>query len=336
MFGYSGPEATGRELADLVGSDDQAKVKQAVRLAAREQRREEASGRAVPREGQAFAVQMVLTPCVRGNSRPTCLICVFYDLSGETRQLEEARLMAEQRPRQELAQVLAAYKELEDFTYKMALDQRTPLGHIDNFAARLRRAAGESLDAKCRSYLDTLDAAARQLGRMSDSLLHFARIGQMQMCPLHFNLGDIVRETMRDLRREHAGREIEWVVEDLPSVHGDPAMLGQALSHLLENALKYTRPLPRARIEVAGRTRENEHVISIRDNGIGFDSHQAGQLFAAFQRLPGAREYEGLGLGLAMVRRIIHRHNGRVWAEGVPGQGATFYFALPHLGRDTP
>ena len=164
---------------------------------------------------------------------------------------------------------------------------------------------------------------------MIADLLTFSRIGRAEMHRVWFNLTDIMEEVRRDLQAQVRNRHVTWIIPELPEVHGDPFMLRQALHNLLGNALKFTRAREEARIEVTVETTEREHIIAIRDNGAGFDMKYASKLFGVFQRLHPATDFEGTGIGLANVRRIIARHGGRTWAEGQRGAGARFYFSLP-------
>lgn len=227
-----------------------------------------------------------------------------------------------------LAELEAASREMEEFTHAIAQDLQTPLRHIESFTGLLMKSASDRLDQKSQGYLKTISCSAHKMGKLIDDLFAFSRIGRAEMYRLPIGLGDIVDEVIHDLRRETESRSVEWVIGDLPQVVGDPVMLWQVMTNLLSNALKFTRPREHARIEINGSTTDTEHIISVRDNGVGFDNHYADKIFGIFKRLR-HEEFEGTGVGLANVRRIIHRHGGRVWAEGVEGVGATFYFSLP-------
>jgi light-regulated signal transduction histidine kinase (bacteriophytochrome) len=167
------------------------------------------------------------------------------------------------------------------------------------------------------------------MGALLDELVTYCRIGQIELTHLQFNLTDTVREIVHDLRRAAEGRHIEWVVGGLPEVVGDPALLWLVLENLLANAVKFTRPREHARIEIGSQSTPREIIVFVADNGVGFDPRHRAKLFGVFQRLHPATEFEGIGAGLANVRRIVRRHGGRAWAEGALDQGATFYFSLP-------
>jgi light-regulated signal transduction histidine kinase (bacteriophytochrome) len=236
--------------------------------------------------------------------------------------------------RERTMQLEQANKELEAFAYSVSHDLRTPLRHIDGFIGLLQKKAQATLDEQGRHYMDTISEAAKKMGLLIDDLLAFSRMGRSSMFFKQLELDPLVREVIGELEPDAAGRTIDWRIGELPAVRGDAALLRMVLVNLIANALKFTRPRQKARIEIGSLPSEtSEAVIFVGDNGVGFDMAYGDKLFGVFQRLHRAEEFEGTGIGLANVHRIIARHGGRVWAEGKPDQGATFFFALPHAAK---
>lgn len=241
---------------------------------------------------------------------------------------ERARLLAEVASRNALLE--AANKELEAFSYSVSHDLRAPLRHIDGFAGLLQRTAAAKHDEKEQRYLTLITESAKRMGRLIDDLLDFSRMGRAEMRRDTVDMDALVRAVLRDLEPDTQGRVIEWRVAPLPPVLGDASLLRQVWMNLLSNAVKYSRPRARAVIEVGSEMRSvGEIRFFVRDNGVGFEMKYADHLFGVFQRLHRAEDFEGTGIGLANVRRIIARHGGRTWAEGQPDAGATIWFSLP-------
>ncbi len=244
----------------------------------------------------------------------TCLVGMGLDISARREAEETLRRLNE---------------ELEAFCYSVSHDLRAPLRHIGGFTALLRQRVGATLDQKDRRYLDKISESSVQMGRLIDDLLAFSRMGRVEMHKTRVNLEQLVREVIEDLAEEDESREIVWKLGPLPGVWADPAMLRLVLVNLISNALKYTRPRAVAEIAIACTRGHGEAVFCISDNGVGFDIQYVDKLFGVFQRLHSAAEFQGTGIGLANVRRVIHRHGGRTWAEGAVDDGARFYFSLP-------
>jgi light-regulated signal transduction histidine kinase (bacteriophytochrome) len=228
------------------------------------------------------------------------------------------------------AQLAAANQELEAFSYSVSHDLRAPLRHIDGFLGLLKAKLEPTLDDESRRYMATISDAALRMAALIDDLLSFSRTGRFEMSKSRVDLNALVREVIGEFEPETQGRVIDWRIAELPVVTGDRAMLRVVLVNLISNALKFTQPRARAEIGIGCQPgREGETVISVRDNGVGFDMRYVDKLFGVFQRLHGVDEFEGTGIGLANVRRIIGRHGGTTWAEGKVDGGATFYISLP-------
>jgi len=263
-------------------------------------------------------------------------IIQWFGTNTEITEIVEAR-EALSRSRQELERLVqartsdlaTANQELEAFGYTVSHDLRAPLRHIDSYINLLAKQAGPSLDEKAQKQVSTIAQAAKRMGSLIDDLLVLSRLSRATMVEREVNLRELVDESRKELAPDMAGRNIEWRVGVLPTVVGDPALLRSAVVNLTSNALKYTRGKDPAIIEIGSREEGKEVVCFVKDNGAGFDMRFVEKLFGVFQRLHSAQEFEGTGIGLASVRRVVQRHGGRTWAEGQVGQGATFYFSLP-------
>lgn len=268
-------------------------------------------------QGRAYRVE---------NGVPTRMRGVIADIT-DRKRAEESLV----RSRSELAssntELAALNKELEAFSYSVSHDLRAPLRHIDGFARILKEEHAPELSKNAIRHLDRVIQAAVHMGHLVDDLLNLARIGRREFTRRIVKLDALVREAMTDLP-DSSGREIEWRIEPLPEASCDPGLLKLVLVNLLSNAIKFTRTRPTAVIEVGSREANGVLHFFVRDNGVGFDQKYADKLFGVFQRLHSQEEFEGTGIGLATVQRIIHRHGGEIWAESQLDRGTTFYFTL--------
>jgi light-regulated signal transduction histidine kinase (bacteriophytochrome) len=232
------------------------------------------------------------------------------------------------------AELSAANKELEAFSYSVSHDLRAPLRAIDGFSRILLEEYVAGLPEDAQHYFKLVRDGAQQMGRLIDDLLAFSRLSRQPLSMRPIDAAALIHQCLEELQPEIDGRQIELTIGAMPYRQGDPALLKQVWFNLIANALKYTRRRNTARIEIGSRAENGQAIYFVKDNGAGFDMRYADKLFGVFQRLHRTEEYEGTGVGLAIVQRIIHRHGGRVWAEAAVGQGATFSFTLGEKNND--
>jgi PAS domain S-box-containing protein len=285
--------------------------------------------RLVQLDGTPVDVEIAAAPLIFAG-KPAAQV-IAHDIRERKRAEEEIRNLntdLEQRVKERTVELEAANKELEAFSYSVSHDLRAPLRHIEGFVEILTATTISSLDEESQRHLGTIAESAKQMGRLIDDLLTFSRTARAELTKTRTDLSALVQAAIRDLGQEARDRDVHWMIGQLPQVEADLALLRQVILNLLGNALKYTRTRKQARIEVGTCASESEHIIFIRDNGVGFDMRYAHKLFGVFQRLHRSSDFEGTGVGLANVRRIISRHGGRTWAEAELNKGATFYFSL--------
>jgi PAS domain S-box-containing protein len=287
---------------------------------------------ALHRTGREFPVEFVIWPLKMGSE--TSFHAFIRDITGRKEAaVRIEKLNSELKQRAELLEV--ANKELESFSYSVSHDLRAPLRHIHGFVELLQKAPGLQGDDQSARHMGVIARAAKEMGRLIDDLLAFSRTGRAEMHPVTVDMKEMVEQVIQDGSIEMKDRKIVWNIQPLPKVQGDPGLLRLVWMNLLENAVKYTKTRAEAAIEVGHMVRNSaegappEQVFYVRDNGVGFDMQYASKLFGVFQRLHRAEDFEGTGIGLANVQRIVHRHGGRVWAEALVGSGATFFFSLP-------
>ena len=328
QVGLSKAGLEGRTIWEALPAETSAAIEPAYRAALAGQ----ATSFEIPFGGRHYSVHV--SP-LAGAPGETLGMVVSLDITPRKQAQDDVlRLNAELE--RKVAEATAANQELEAFSYSVSHDLRAPIRHINGFVDMLRRRLGTGLDETAQRHLQTIARASRHMGELIDDLLAFSRMGRGELIQARVSLGSLAREVIESLRPEMDGRSIEWKVDGLPDVTGDPAMLRIVLTNLVGNAVKYTRPRTRALIEIGPAAgAPGEVVLFVKDNGVGFEMKYADKLFGVFQRLHRSEEFEGTGIGLATVRRIVHRHGGRTWAEASVDGGATFYVALPAPGGES-
>jgi PAS domain S-box-containing protein len=330
MYGWSKAEALGKISHELFRTTFPEPL-ETIRAALFREGHWEGELTHVRKDGQTICVtsQWVLHTSAAG--KPAAILEVNNDVT--ERKLAEQQVMRmnvelEHRVEERTTELMAANRELEAFTYSVAHDLRAPLRHIDAFTRILQEDFSQNLPPEARRFLDSIAGGSRNMSHLVDDMLNLARIGRQDLNRQPTPLGHLVQEVVADLKHESEGRTVEWRVQPLPTVQCDSGLMKQVFANLLSNALKYTRPRGVAVIEVGSLQNNGDTTVFVRDNGVGFNMKYADKLFGVFQRLHRSEEFEGTGVGLATVDRIIRKHGGAVWAEAAIDKGATFYFTV--------
>lgn len=250
-------------------------------------------------------------------------------------ELDRLNAELEQRIAERTEGLARVNEELQAFSYTVSHDLRAPLRHVNAYVGMLRERTEPQADAESLRFMATIEKAAERMASMIDDLLHFYRLGRAGLSLVNVELDKVLQEVLAEREHEIAERRVEIAIGELGSVRADRGLMKQVLSNLIDNALKYSSRKERARVELSAAREPGETIVAVRDNGVGFDPAHRERLFQVFQRLHPEREFEGSGIGLAHVRRIIERHGGRVWAEGAVGDGATFFFSVPNAHAAT-
>ena len=291
----------------------------------------------VRKDGSTFWAYNTITPMYEESGALRGFSIIARDVTERRKSEEEIRKLNQQlelRVHERTAELEATNKELEAFTYSVSHDLRAPLRHIAGFSKMLTEECGESLAPEARHYLKRIQDGVQRMGTLVDDLLNLTRIGRHELRLQVTGIASIVKDVIAELGPDVENREIDWKIGELPYVEADPALLRVVFQNLLANAVKYTRPRQKTTIEIGRTDIDGEQVLFVRDNGVGFNMKYADKLFGVFQRLHRSEDFEGTGVGLATVHRVVQKHSGRIWAQAEIDQGATFYFTLGNTQPD--
>lgn len=279
-------------------------------------------------------IEVTARPLIDENGKVVGGVAAMHDITERTISEMKIRKLNDElelRVQARTAQLEEINQELESFTYSVAHDLRAPLRHISGFAQILMEDFSPSLDPALQEYLTRIQQGTRRMGQLVDELLNLARVGRKALVLQWTDLSAMIKKIIDDFKPIYEERDVQWMVQELPATQCDAALMKQVFQNLISNAVKYTRTREKTVIEIGHVTSKTQPAIYVRDNGVGFNMKYAGKLFGIFQRLHSNEDFEGTGVGLATVQRILQKHGGRAWAEAEPNRGATFYFSLPGL-----
>jgi PAS domain S-box-containing protein len=331
IFGYSSNEMIGAPITRIIPSERQQEELQIIDRVKHGGIVEHFDTVRVAKDGRLIDISVTVSPIKDKTGKVVGASKVVRDITERKRaeqEINELNVRLEQRVAERTAELEAANKELEAFSYSVSHDLRAPLRAVDGFSQAVLEDYGPQLPEEGLRYLKTIRDGAQRMGTLIDDLLTFSRLSRTPLKKQAIDANNLVRHVLEGLNVQREGRQIEIRIGDLPGCEGDPALLNQVWINLLSNAFKYTRQRHPAVIEIGSKLEQDEKIYFVRDNGAGFDMRYAHKLFGVFQRLHRADEFEGTGVGLAIVQRVIHRHGGRIWANAEVDRGATFYFTL--------
>jgi PAS domain S-box-containing protein len=331
LFGYSAKEIVGQPITRLIPPDRHEEELQIINRVRKGETVEHFDTVRAAKDGHLIDIAVTVSPIKDKTGKIVGASKVARDITERKRaeqEIHELNISLEKRVAERTAELELANKELEAFSYSVSHDLRAPLRAVDGFSQAVLEDYGPQLPEEGRHYLQTIRGGAQRMGVLIDDLLTFSRLSRAALQKQEVNTGKLVRHVLEDLNSQQEGRQVEIRIGHLPACQGDPALLNQVWVNLLSNALKYTRHREYTVIEIGCKLEQAENVYFVRDNGAGFDMRYANKLFGVFQRLHRADEFEGTGVGLAIVQRVIHRHGGRIWADAEVDRGATFYFTL--------
>ncbi len=337
IYGYAAEEIVGQPVDLLVPPDRKEELEAIMEKVGRGEGVEHFETTRVRKDGKTIHVALTISPIRDAGGQIAGASTIARDITGRRQAEEEIRKLnteLEQRVRNRTMQLEEANRELESFSYSVSHDLRAPLRAIDGFSRMVLEDCADRIGEEGRDCLERVRAASRRMGQLIDDLLQLSRLTRSEMRRTPVDLSAMVRSLADELQKGEPERRVEFVIEPGVVAAADPNLMRIALVNLLGNAWKFTGKQDAAKIEFGHTIRGDGTVFFVRDNGVGFNMAYAGKLFGAFQRLHSPAEFPGNGIGLATVQRVIHRHNGRVWAESQPGQGAVFYFTLPTEPRE--
>ncbi|MGP8104990.1 MAG: sensor histidine kinase [Desulfobaccales bacterium] len=326
IYGYIAQEVLGQSISILVPPDRQDEVPKLLQKISRGERVDHFATIHRRKDGQQINVSLTISPLkdAEGEGKITGSSTIARDITEGNRAAEELR--------QRTAQLAAANLELDAFSYSVAHDLKAPVQAIEGFSRMLMHKYSATLESEPLRLLNIINSNTKRMSQMIDDLLTFSRTSLKKVRKAEINLYAMTTKAFEQLRHQTPERDIQLNIGELPPAIGDPSLIEQVMVNLLANAIKFTRSRKTAVIEVGGRTEGKETIYYVKDNGAGFNEQYAHNLYGVFQRLHSYDDYEGTGIGLAIVKRLIERHGGRVWAEGKVDQGATFHFTLPKNG----
>ena len=331
IFGYTAGEIVGTSVMRLVPADRQQEENRVLENIKRGNSVAHFETLRQAKDGRLINVSITVSPIKDVTGVIIGVSKVAHDITDRKiveEKIRQLNVELEQRVAERTAELEVANKELEAFSYSVSHDLRAPLRAVNGFAGIVLEDFGAQLPEEGRNHLERIRAGALRMGALIDDLLAFSRLSRQAVNRQNVNTVKLVQNVLDELRPQHEGRQLEIQIGNLPVCHGDPALLKQIWVNLVSNAIKYTRGREPAIVEIGCARENNENVFFVRDNGAGFDMQYANKLFGVFQRLHRADEFEGTGVGLAIVQRIVHRHGGCVWAKAELNHGATFYFTI--------
>ncbi|HET9569882.1 MAG TPA: PocR ligand-binding domain-containing protein [Bacteroidales bacterium] len=333
ITGYSEKELINMSFKDLTHPDDLEKDLPSIqKLIEKEISVYKTDKRYIKKNGEVIWGSLTVTSTYDSKGNFLYNLAIIEDITNRKNSEEEIRKMndlLEQRVKERTIQLEESNKEMEAFSYSVSHDLRAPLRHINGYVDLLNDRFHENLPEKAQHYLSTISTSAKQMGTLIDDLLQFSRTGRQELNKKPFNMNVLLDEVMERIKPDIRNRSINFSVQVMPNVIGDYSMLKQVWINLIDNAIKYTKLQKFPEITISYREEDTQFVFMVRDNGVGFDMKYASKLFGVFQRLHAQSEFEGTGIGLANVHRIIQKHQGKAWAEAELNKGATFYFTLP-------